>query len=117
VNGVCGSGATTGGHSTPGLPGGACPSGQVRGPNGCTGPKTGSTTSSGTGSTSRLPVGQNRGGGQTIMPVTGGHSGAQPMISHSGGTQATHTQSTQASHSFGGSQASHSGGQPSGHRR
>jgi hypothetical protein len=91
VNGVCGSGATTGGNHGPGLPGGACPSGQVRGPNGCTGPRTGtgSSTSPGSGSTSHLPPGQNHGGGQTIMPVTPHGNGAQPMISHSTGTQST----------------------------
>jgi hypothetical protein len=99
VNGVCGSGATTGGNHGPGLPGGACPSGQVRGPNGCTGPKTGGTTSPGSGSISHYGPG-NQTGGATIMPVTPHGNGAQPMITHSQGSQ--------------GSQSSHSGPPPSG---
>jgi hypothetical protein len=111
VNGVCSSGATTGGNRGPGLPGGACPSGQVRGPSGCTGPRTGtgSSTSPGSGTTSHYGPGQNN-GGATTLPVPG-NSGAQTMYSHSQGSQSmsTHTQSSQGSHS--------SGAAPSNHRR
>jgi hypothetical protein len=93
VNGVCGSGATTGGNRGPGLPGGVCPYGQVRLPGGTCGtartPTTGSS-SSGTGTTPH-------------------YSGAQPMISHSQSSQASHFQSTQPSRS--------QGSQPSGHHR
>jgi hypothetical protein len=134
VNGVCGSGATTGGNHGPGLPGGACPSGQVRGPSGCTGPRTGtgSSTSPGFGSTSHFGPGNQR-GGATTLPVPGHGSGAQPMISHSQYSQASHFQSTQPSYSQGsqflrsqGSQFSRpqnpppshsSGAAPSNHRR
>ena len=99
VNGVCGSGSTTGGNHGPGLPGGACPSGQVRGPNGCTGPKTGSTISS--GSSTHYGAGQNT-GGKTTLPISGhGNTGAQSMSTRSGSTQSLRGFTTQSTHSQG----------------